>query len=594
MSAHPPGTLGKYQILREIARSNDIVYEGYDPLMNRRVALKELNVASNLSAAQREERVRRFEREVKAAGSLSHPNIVTIFEFGEHDGRYFMAMEYLDGRTLRNELDTNGLIAPDRALEIAIEILEGLEFAHRNGVIHRDIKPENIQILSDGRIKLTDFGIARLTFEPNITMDGQVFGTPSYMSPEQVVGKEIDARSDLFSVGSVLYEMLTGQKAFAGDSVVSISYAIMNSEPAPPAAGGPLVADLLRGLLQKSAALRFPSASEALSAFRQAVQSMKQGHIVAPPAYGYGGASGVSGAYPPGALTPYGTPGAPQNYPPSYPPSYPSGQATGLPSGAPYPPPPIQQTGAHYPGTQAPPYQYPGYQPPPASQYPPQIPVYIGPPPRPPLFKPETRAFMGKLFAILVSCGIVFGLVVVGIQSMATALDQMRVSDGAGGTRAAGAPGDSARLNPEALAEAERILRSGEQQQRLGQFDLAESQYRQVIELAPSVAAPYRRLAELLVIRGDTAARAGQFELARQHYEEAGDRATQAAERETQPDQAYRDRDYAARCHFNAGVMATRLNNRSEALRLFLKAREQAHPNTDVARQIRTEIDAIS
>ncbi len=202
-----PTTIGKYQVIREIARSNDIVYEAYDPLMNRRVAVKELAVPGGSTPAQREDRVKRFQREVKAAGSLAHPNIVTIYEVGEDAGRHFMAMEYLDGHTLRNEIDTRGGLGVARAIEVAIDVLCALHFAHEHGVIHRDVKPDNIQILENGTVKLTDFGIARLTFEPSITMDGQVFGTPSYMSPEQVVGREIDLRSDVFSMGVVLYEM---------------------------------------------------------------------------------------------------------------------------------------------------------------------------------------------------------------------------------------------------------------------------------------------------------------------------------------------------------------------------------------------------
>ncbi len=232
MSGTTPTTLGKYQIIREIARSNDIVYEAYDPLMNRRIALKELAMPSGASDAQRDDRIRRFSREAKAAGSLNHPNIVTIFEFGEDSGRHFIAMEFLEGHNLRNELDTHGFLAADRAIEITLEVLDALDYAHKNGVIHRDIKPENIQLLPDGRVKLTDFGIARITFEPNLTIDGQVFGTPSYMSPEQVVGREIDARSDVFGVGVILYEMLSGQKPFQGDSVVSITYGIVKSKTA--------------------------------------------------------------------------------------------------------------------------------------------------------------------------------------------------------------------------------------------------------------------------------------------------------------------------------------------------------------------------
>src|SRR2546421_5611162 len=268
--SNPPTTLGKYQIIREIARSNDIVYEAYDPLMNRRVALKELAVPSGSTTPQKEERLKRFLREAKAAGSLAHPNIVTIYEVGEEAGRHYLVMEYLDGHTLRNELDTHGFLSVDKCYEVAYSVLRGLDYAHHNGVIHRDIKPENIQLLTDGRIKLTDFGIARLTFEPNLTMDGQVFGTPSYMSPEQVVGRDIDARSDLFSVGVVLFEMLSGHKPFAGDSVVAITYAIMNKDPEQPTQANFAVWQVVSKALDKSPQLRYANASEMLSALQSA------------------------------------------------------------------------------------------------------------------------------------------------------------------------------------------------------------------------------------------------------------------------------------------------------------------------------------
>ena len=141
----PPSTLGQYQIIREIARSNDVVYEAYDPLMNRRVAIKELAMPQGASSQQQEERISRFKREAQAAGTLNHPNIMTVFSFAEDNGRTFMAMEYLDGGTLRSEIDTHGSIPVDRAVEIIVQVLEGLSHAHSKGVIHRDIKPDNIQ-----------------------------------------------------------------------------------------------------------------------------------------------------------------------------------------------------------------------------------------------------------------------------------------------------------------------------------------------------------------------------------------------------------------------------------------------------------------
>ena len=222
---------GQYQIVREIARSNDIVYEAIDTRLRRRIALKELNIAPGMTGQPRRERIERFYREARAAARLTHPNIVSVFDFGEENGRHFIAMEFLEGQSLRDTMQARGVLPQKDALGIAYQILDALAYAHNNKVIHRDIKPDNIHILPGGQAKLTDFGIARLTEEPALTSNGQVFGTPSYMSPEQIEGKQIDHRSDLFSMGVLLYEMLAGRKPFVGDSVIAITYAIMNAAP---------------------------------------------------------------------------------------------------------------------------------------------------------------------------------------------------------------------------------------------------------------------------------------------------------------------------------------------------------------------------
>lgn len=254
--------LGKYKIIRELGRSNDIVYEAIDTTINRRVALKELLLPPNLSGAQKRERIERFYREARAAGSLSHPNIVTIYEVGEDHGRHYIAMEFLEGQSLRDILDIEHTLPIDKAISIAIQICDALDYAHQKGVIHRDIKPDNIQILEENRVKITDFGIARIMDEPSITMDGQVFGTPSYMSPEQVAGKPIDQRSDIFSLGVVLYEMLTGRKPFTGDSVVSITYSIMNQDVIIPPGIPPQLERILRKCLAKDPNNRYQSVRE--------------------------------------------------------------------------------------------------------------------------------------------------------------------------------------------------------------------------------------------------------------------------------------------------------------------------------------------
>ncbi|MDI6828901.1 MAG: serine/threonine-protein kinase, partial [Armatimonadota bacterium] len=255
-------TLGHYEIVREIGRSNDIVYEAIDTRIKRRVALKELVIPPNLTGQQRRERIERFYRESRAAGLLNHPNIVTIYEAGEDRGRHFIAMEYLEGQSLRNILEIEGQISVDRAVEIISQVCDGLAYAHSKGVIHRDIKPDNIHILPSGLVKITDFGIARLMEEPSLTANGQVFGTPSYMSPEQIAGKQLDRRTDIFSLGIVIYEMLVGRKPFTGDSVVTITYNIMNQEVVIPPQVPPFMANIIRRCLAKDPNMRYQSADE--------------------------------------------------------------------------------------------------------------------------------------------------------------------------------------------------------------------------------------------------------------------------------------------------------------------------------------------
>jgi len=298
---------GKYRLVREIARSNDIVYEAVDTNLGRRIALKELNIAPSLTGQARRERIERFNREARAAGRLSHPNIVAVFDFGEENGRHFIAMEYLDGQTLRDLMQMRGALPLKDALDIASALLDALAYAHTNKVIHRDIKPDNIFILTGGQVKLADFGIARLTEEPSLTSNGQVFGTPSYMSPEQIEGRAIDHRSDLFSVGVLLYEMLTGRKPFVGDSVVSITYAVMNAEP-PPMTGVPMgIEQVIRRALAKNPNQRQMSADQMRTDLRNAEQTPA---LFFPPQSTYMGQMGPGGG---GAGTNY--PGAGTAYP---------------------------------------------------------------------------------------------------------------------------------------------------------------------------------------------------------------------------------------------------------------------------------------
>jgi serine/threonine protein kinase len=309
----------KYQIVREIARSNDVVYEAIDTTMGRRLAVKELVIPANLTGQGRRERIERFNREARAAGKLAHPNIVTVYDYGEDNGRYFIAMEYLEGGTLRDMLQTRGSLPIHEAVDIAGQVLSALAHAHAHQVVHRDVKPDNMHILPGGQVKLTDFGIARLTEEASLTGEGQVFGTPSYMSPEQIKGQFIDHRSDLFSLSIVLYEMLAGRKPFTGDSVISITYAIMESQPGP-IQGIPfgLEQAIFRGL-NKDSRMRFSSADEMRMALKNSDQLASQPSIT-----GMGGFGGTMGGF--GGQFPaptYGSPNsaflpsAPMSRPPS-------------------------------------------------------------------------------------------------------------------------------------------------------------------------------------------------------------------------------------------------------------------------------------
>lgn len=374
--------LGHYRIIREIARSNDIVYEALDTRINRRVAIKELFLPAGATDSVRHDRIQRFQREARAAGQLTHPNIVTIFETEEDNGRYFIVMEYLEGETLRGKMDREGIIPKEEAARIVLQVLDALIEAHSKGVIHRDIKPDNVHLLPDDRIKLTDFGIARLKYEPTITMDGQIFGTPSYMSPEQVVGQEIDERSDLFSVGTVFYEMVAGFKPFAGDSVVSITYNIMNTDPPSPPDLPYALEWIIRRALQKSPQNRFNSAQEMKKAVQDALESLHTPSVFA---------------------TPMGPAQAPSGMP--VPASAPVGGTAYNPTGTPY-----TGTGTSYPSVGATAYQTVG-----ASTQPAPSPVYIPPPPPPrPVLSPAARHFLGTVIAVVLIGSAIMALVGIG------------------------------------------------------------------------------------------------------------------------------------------------------------------------------------
>jgi serine/threonine-protein kinase len=224
-------TVGRYEITGELGRgAMGVVYKAMDPTIGRTVALKTMRL--DVHGLDAQEMVRRFQNEARAAGVLNHPNIVTIYDAGEHDGIFYIAMEFIEGTTLHELLAEQRVLPTEEVIGLTRQICRGLDYAHSNGIIHRDVKPANIMITANGTVKIMDFGIAKSGGQ--VTNTGQVLGTPNYMAPEQVKGRPLDGRSDLFSLGVILYEMLTGEKPFVGQNVTTIIYKIVNETPITP------------------------------------------------------------------------------------------------------------------------------------------------------------------------------------------------------------------------------------------------------------------------------------------------------------------------------------------------------------------------
>jgi len=246
-------TLGRYKIISEIGQgAMGVVYKAVDPIIDRTVAIKTINL--NLSKTELEEYEARFQQEIKAAGRLNHPNIVTIYDVGKTDQVAYMAMEFLEGQELKDMIASGNLPPADQVVDIIAQVADGLSFAHQQDIVHRDVKPSNIMVLKNSLAKITDFGIARLPNSAVKTMTGLILGSPRYMSPEQVIGKTIDARSDIFSLGVVLYEALTGVAPFDGDNVNAIMYATVNTTPPPPSSHTRAVPAMLDLIVAKAMA----------------------------------------------------------------------------------------------------------------------------------------------------------------------------------------------------------------------------------------------------------------------------------------------------------------------------------------------------
>jgi beta-lactam-binding protein with PASTA domain len=255
------------------------VYLAHDTLLGREVALKLLHHRF----AEDQEFVERFRREASSAAGLSHPNVVAVFDRGEWNGTYYIAMEYLPGRSLKAVVREHGPLSPPDAIDIVVQILLAVRFAHRRGIIHRDIKPHNVILDEEGRAKVTDFGIARAGAS-DMTLTGSIMGTAQYLSPEQAQGHAVSETSDLYAVGVVLYELLTGGVPFEGESAVSIALKQVSVEPTPPCQRNPEVGPALDAVvmraLAKDPSARFASAEEFIAALQQARQGIAPGEWV--------------------------------------------------------------------------------------------------------------------------------------------------------------------------------------------------------------------------------------------------------------------------------------------------------------------------
>ncbi|MEW6776989.1 MAG: serine/threonine-protein kinase [Bdellovibrionota bacterium] len=236
LASNEPVRVGRYLLLSEVGKGGmGIVYRAHDPKIEREVALK--TILSTGGGNQAELR-RRLEREARAAGGLNHPNIVTVYDVGEWNDSFYIAMEYVSGTPLDRVIKEGKKLEIGEILSIITQVAGALDYAHSKGIVHRDIKPANLLLPEDGRVKVTDFGIARLSRD-SITQEGGRVGSPSYMSPEQILAEEVDGRTDFFSLGVVFYQLLTGRKPFRGKNVPAITHAICHDTPEPPSRSNP-------------------------------------------------------------------------------------------------------------------------------------------------------------------------------------------------------------------------------------------------------------------------------------------------------------------------------------------------------------------
>ena len=276
-----PWLLGRYEVVAELGKgAMGVVYRANDPMLNRMVAIKTINTeeAGHEGMAEYEAR---FYTEAKAAGGLNHPNIIIIYDIGKSGHLVYMAMEYIEGKELREMLADGKPIPVAQAVDIAAQVGEGLAYAHQHQVVHRDIKPANIMITPEGRAKIADFGIARMRSSETRTQTGVILGSPKYISPEQVVGKRADHRSDIFSLGVILYECITGSTPFNGEGLSALMYQITNHDPSPPSASNsqvPVMLDyIMAKVLAKAPEARYQSAADFANDLRECKAQIETG-----------------------------------------------------------------------------------------------------------------------------------------------------------------------------------------------------------------------------------------------------------------------------------------------------------------------------
>jgi eukaryotic-like serine/threonine-protein kinase len=276
MSDGPMTTLakaGRYEIVGELGRgAMGVVYKATDPVIGRTVAVKTIKLSAEGTGLTRPELLARFQTEARAAGLLTHPNIVVVFDAGEEDGLYYIIMELVEGRSLQALLDDGHSFPLPRVLRIMEQACSALQFAHERNVVHRDIKPANLMLTGDDTVKVTDFGTAKILQFGTVQQTAHVMGTPSYMSPEQVKGRAVDGRSDIFSLGVMLYEMVTGEKPFPGQNITTVIYKIVNEEPVPPKQVDPSVHPGISAVVMRALAkdpdTRYQSCREMLEDLR--------------------------------------------------------------------------------------------------------------------------------------------------------------------------------------------------------------------------------------------------------------------------------------------------------------------------------------